>query len=69
MVLDQKLSNGRQIVGDHAPTDPTLHTQFAMSQAADQVSSAAQLTDAAFDGSNYETTFPFRKRWAARNQG
>src|SRR3989304_5447637 len=48
-MLDQELSDGRQIVGDHTPTHPTFHAQRAMSQTTVQVSCASQLTDASFD--------------------
>src|SRR3972149_3631121 len=49
MMLDQELGDGRQIVGDDAPTDPTFHALFAMRQTAVQVAGASQLADAAFD--------------------
>jgi len=49
MMLDQELSEGRQVVGDDAPTDPTLHTFLAVRQIAVQVAGPSQLADAAFD--------------------
>src|SRR3972149_9606813 len=49
MMLNQELSDGRQIVGDNAPTDPTFHALFAMRQTAVYVAGASQLADAAFD--------------------
>src|SRR3990172_10257584 len=45
MMLDQELSEGSQIVGDDAPTNPTFHAAFAMSQAAVQVPGTSQLAD------------------------
>ena len=49
MMLDQELGNGRQVVGDHAPADPTFHADFTMGQAAVQMAGASQLADAAFN--------------------
>ena len=48
-MLDQELGDGRQIVGDDTPTDPTFHALFAMRQTTVQVAGASQLADAAFD--------------------
>lgn len=49
MMLDQELSDGGEIIGNHAPTDPTFHADFTMSQTAVQVAGASQLADAAFN--------------------
>src|SRR5271157_642287 len=49
MMLDQELSNGSQVVGNDAPTDPTFHATFAMSQTAIQVTCTSQLADAALN--------------------
>ena len=43
MMLNQELSDGGEIIGNHAPTDPTFHADFTMSQAAVQVAGASQL--------------------------
>jgi hypothetical protein len=40
MMLDQELSDGGEIIGNHAPADPTFHADFTMRQAAVQVAGA-----------------------------
>ena len=49
MMLDQELGDRCEIVSDDAPANPTLHTFFAVRQAAVQMAGASELTDAAFD--------------------
>src|SRR5215211_1012175 len=49
MMFDQELGDGCQVVSNYAPTNPTFHPLFAMSQAAVQVSGTSQLADATLD--------------------
>ena len=49
MTAIQIQGNGRQVVGNHAPTNPTLHARQATIQAASQMPRAPQLTDAPLD--------------------
>jgi len=49
MMLDQELSDGGEIIGNHAPADPMFHADFTMRQATVQVAGASQLADAAFN--------------------